>query len=64
MTVSDRLAAHVAGARWDALPAEARHAARRVLLDATGVMYAASGLAPEAQPFIEGSYRKGWELPV
>ena len=20
--------------------------------------------APETQPFIEGSYRKGWELPV
>jgi hypothetical protein len=20
--------------------------------------------APEAQPFIEGSYRTGWELPV
>ena len=20
--------------------------------------------APEAQPFIEGSYRRGWELPV
>lgn len=52
MSVSDRLAAHVAGARWDELPAEARQAARRVLLDATGVIYAASGLAPEAQPFI------------
>jgi len=46
LTVSDRLAAHVAGAQWDALPADARHSARRVLLDATGVIYAASGLAP------------------
>lgn len=52
MSVSDRLAAHVAGARWEALPADARHAARRVLLDATGVIYAASGLGREAQPFI------------
>jgi 2-methylcitrate dehydratase PrpD len=52
MNVSDRLAAHVAGARWEELPADARQAARRVLLDATGVIYAASGLAPEAQPFI------------
>lgn len=54
MTVwlSDVIARHVASATWDSLPEAARDGARRVLLDATGVIYAASGLAPEAAPFI------------
>lgn len=50
--VSDTLAQHAASMTWDRLPVTARDAARRVLLDATGVMYAASGLAPETQPFV------------
>lgn len=49
---SDALARHIAGARWESLPDRAREGARRVLLDAVGVIHAASGLAPEAQPFI------------
>lgn len=49
---SDALAAHVATATWDRLPEAARDGARRVLLDATGVIFAASGLAPEAAPFL------------
>lgn len=52
MTLSDTLAEHIASARWDTLPEPARDGARRVLLDATGVIFAASGLAPEAAPFI------------
>jgi 2-methylcitrate dehydratase PrpD len=51
-SVSDILCQHAASMTWDRLPVTARDAARRVFLDATGVMFAASGLAPEAQPFI------------
>jgi len=47
------LAAHVTGVRFQDLPASTVEAARRALLDAVGVMHAASGLAPEVQPFIE-----------
>ncbi|WP_240950031.1 MmgE/PrpD family protein [Novosphingobium sp. ERN07] len=50
--VSDIVAAHIATARWDTLPEAAREGARRVLLDAVGVTYAASGLSPEAAPFL------------
>lgn len=50
--VSDILAAHIATARWGTLPEAAREGARRVLLDAVGVTYAASGLSPEAAPFL------------
>jgi 2-methylcitrate dehydratase PrpD len=49
MTLSDRLAAHVAGA--GTVPAGALAAARTALLDALGVMAAASGLSDEAAPF-------------
>ncbi|OYW51500.1 MAG: 2-methylcitrate dehydratase [Novosphingobium sp. 28-62-57] len=52
MGVSDTLCAHIASVRWEDLPEAAREGARRVLLDAVGVTYAASGLAPEAAPFI------------
>lgn len=51
--ISDAICAHVAGARFHALPAATVEAAKRVLLDATGVMLGASGMAPEARPFIE-----------
>lgn len=50
--ISDILSTHIASTRWAGLPEAAREGARRVLLDAVGVTYAASGLAPEAAPFI------------
>jgi 2-methylcitrate dehydratase PrpD len=50
--LSDAIAEHVASLSYDALSPAARHAARRALLDATGVMLAASGLSPEVEPFI------------
>lgn len=51
--ISDAICAHVAGARFDGLSAATVKAAKRVLLDATGVMLGASGAAPEAAPFVE-----------
>jgi len=42
----------VAGLRFADLPDETVAAARRVLLDATGVMLGASGLSPEVAPFV------------
>ncbi len=50
--ISDILSAHIASAQWEDLPEAAREGARRVLLDAVGVTYAASGLSSEAAPFI------------
>ena len=50
--VSDRLAAHVAAMAWEHLPASTVSAARHVLLDAAGVMLAASGLSEDVQPFM------------
>lgn len=54
-----RIAEHVATATFDRLPQSTVHAARRALLDATGVMLAASGLSLEARPFIELACRHG-----
>jgi 2-methylcitrate dehydratase PrpD len=51
--ISDAICAHVAGLRFDALPGATVEAAKRVLLDATGVMLGASGMAPAATPFVE-----------
>lgn len=51
-SLSDLLCRHIATARWEGLPDHARDGARSVALDAIGVMHAASGLAPEAAPFI------------
>lgn len=51
-TLSDLLCRHIATARWESLPDLAREGARSVALDAIGVIHAASGLAPEAAPFI------------
>ena len=45
---SDALARHIAGARWESLPDRAREGARRVLLDAVGVIHAASGTVSES----------------
>lgn len=50
--LSAALAAHVAGMADGAVPASALEAAKRVLLDASGVMLGASGLAAEPAPFI------------
>lgn len=47
-----RLARHVATSHIGQLPPGARHAAARALLDAVGVMSAASALSAEAQPFL------------
>ncbi|MGV3512289.1 MAG: MmgE/PrpD family protein [Novosphingobium sp.] len=51
-SLSDLLCRHIATARWDSLPDPAREGARCAALDAIGVIHAASGLAPEAAPFI------------
>jgi 2-methylcitrate dehydratase PrpD len=50
--LSDRLSAHVAAMAWERLPASAAQAAKLVLLDASGVMLGASGLAEEVRPFL------------
>ena len=62
--VSAILAAHVAEFPPARLPAGARHAARRALLDGTGVMLAATGLSPEAAPFLEIAAGRGGGCPV
>jgi len=51
--LSARLAEHVAGARFEQLSAATVASTCRALLDAVGVMHAASGMAPEVRPFIE-----------
>ncbi len=51
--LSLKLAEHVAHARFESLSAVTVHATCRAILDAVGVMQAASGLAPEVRPFIE-----------
>lgn len=50
--VTARLTAILAELDYDGLPAETRHAAKRVLLDATGVMLGASGIVPETEAFV------------
>lgn len=52
-TVSDRLCAGIAIVRPADLAPSVLHAATRALLDATGVMLGASGLAPEIEPFVQ-----------
>ena len=51
--LSDRVCARLAEIEADDLPASTVAAAKAVLLDATGVMLAASGMATEARPFID-----------
>ena len=51
--LSDRLCRHVAESRFEQLPLTSREAACRAVLDATGVMCAASGLSPDIRPFVE-----------
>ncbi len=57
--LSLRLAQFAAHTPIEAIAPSALRAAARVLLDATGVMRAASGLAPEAQPFIAEALEGG-----
>lgn len=52
MSVSAVLARHIAETRFAQLPASTVAAARHVLLDASGVMLGASGLAAEVRPFM------------
>lgn len=51
--LSDRLAGELAALNFADLPDRTVAAARRVVLDAVGVMLGASGLAAEARPFID-----------
>jgi len=51
--LSDAIAGHVSGAGFEQLSPATVHAAKRALLDAVGVMSAASGLAAETRPFID-----------
>lgn len=50
--ITGRLTELLAGVGYDTLSPAARHAAKRVLLDATGVMLGASGMAPETAAFL------------
>jgi 2-methylcitrate dehydratase PrpD len=50
--LSDAICRHIAETPFSALPEGAVRAARHVLLDATGVMLAASGQSPDVAPFI------------
>ena len=50
--VTPRLTELLAGVGYDTLSPAARHAAKRVLLDATGVMLGASGMARETEAFL------------
>jgi 2-methylcitrate dehydratase PrpD len=50
--ITGRLTELLAGVGYDTLSPAARHAAKRVLLDATGVMLGASGMARETAAFL------------
>lgn len=51
MPLTEAITAHIAGFDPMALPIATAHATRRALLDAIGVMLAASGISEEARPF-------------
>jgi 2-methylcitrate dehydratase PrpD len=51
-SVSDPLCRFIASSRYEDLPAATIEAAKRSLLDAVGVIYAASGLSADVVPFI------------
>ena len=52
MQITARLTDLLASVGYDTLPPAARHAAKRVLLDAVGVMLGASGMARETESFL------------
>lgn len=56
---SRKLAAFIAGFDANTLSPRTLHAAKRVLLDATGVMIGASGIAPETAPFVALAKQSG-----
>lgn len=61
--LSDLLCQHVARTTYADLPETTRDAARRVLLDATGVMLAASGLSEDIRPFVAIARASGGQGP-
>ena len=52
-SISERLVDQLSAINYEDFSAETVHSAGRVLLDATGVIFGASGLAREVQPFLE-----------
>ncbi len=61
--LSDAVCAHIAQASYEDLPTASRDAAKRALLDATGVMIAASGASEDVVPFIRLARAAGGEGP-
>jgi 2-methylcitrate dehydratase PrpD len=57
--LSIRLARHVTGLEFRSLPASTVQSTKRALLDAIGVISAASGLSGEAQPFLQLAMESG-----
>lgn len=58
-SISQALAAFVAGTRYESLPQHTREMAKRCLLDGLGVSIAATGLAPVCRPFVEFAVEQG-----
>ena len=58
-SLSDAIATHVAAVSVETLPPAAVHAARRALLDALGVMQAATGLSADAAAYREQARGQG-----
>lgn len=58
-SLSDRIAAHVAGFRAEDMRASTLAAAKWILLDAVGVIMGASGAAREADPFVSVAVAAG-----
>lgn len=52
MTLSDQICNRISRLEWSDLPSSTRRSACHVLLDASGVMLAASGLSAEVKPFL------------
>lgn len=59
MTISDAMAGALAGLRFEHLGPRAVAAAGQVLLDASGVLLGASGMAAEVEPFIAFARSQG-----
>jgi 2-methylcitrate dehydratase PrpD len=53
LTLSALVAAHAAQCRFESLPRATVAAAKRAILDGTGVMFAASGMSSDVVPFVE-----------
>lgn len=59
MSLSEKLSAFVAETTYDELPFSSRQFAKRILLDATGVMMGASGMVDCTGPFINIARQSG-----